>query len=177
MFLLWGQVHTTTNYPALRGKQSTFVVGPDFSVVGSDSAAELAGEMAPLQPQLHPLQLIPQRAHAPRIVTQHTQNLPALPLSIITILPLSILKILPLSIALALPPAYSQSPCIATQMFMKIPTLPLSILRFSLQRHSHAQKVPALPLSKHRISLHCHSECSGISTHHTENIAQRQITV
>lgn len=90
------------------------MVGPDFGVVGSDSAAELAGEVAPLQPQFHPLQLVPQRAHAPRIVTQHTQNLPALPLSVITTLPayshilplsilrtvsLSILKILPLSIA------------------------------------------------------------------------------
>ena len=81
----------TTNYWALRGKQATFVVGPDFSVVGSDSAAELAGEVAPLEPQLHPLQLVPQRAHAPRIVTQHTQNLPACQRSFLTTLPCSVL--------------------------------------------------------------------------------------
>ena len=96
--LLW----LTTNYWALRGKQATFVVGPDFSVVGSDSAAELAGQVAPLEPQLHPLQLVPQRAHAPRIVTQHTQNLPACQRSILRVLPLCMLRILPLSIAPAL---------------------------------------------------------------------------
>ncbi len=77
-----------------QGSSLSFVVGPDFSVVGSDSAAELAGEVAPLEPQLHPLQLVPQGAHAPRIVTQHTQNLPALPLSTLTTLPCSILTYL-----------------------------------------------------------------------------------
>ncbi len=101
------------------------MVGPDFSVVGSDSAAELAGEVAPLEPQLHPLQLVPQRAHAPRIVTQHTQNLPALPLSIFGILPFGIGLALSFSTESAACPSggpcaahcHSESPCIAKEAF------------------------------------------------------------
>lgn len=75
---LWQLESKYRNPGAVRfDQQLTFVVGPDLSVVGSDSAAEGAGEVAPLQPQLHPLQLVPQGAHPPGIVTQHAQDLPA----------------------------------------------------------------------------------------------------
>ena len=59
------------------------MVCPDLSVVGSDLAAEAAREAAALEPDLHPLQLVSQGAHAPSIVTQHAQDLSALKAQIV----------------------------------------------------------------------------------------------